>query len=265
MDVGAIERLAQRMQRSRAQEATITKQTAEHDGLDLPRRDSHGLSPGRHPQDRVTDENGIVRDPRNSDTEHSKSRIPGPVPQTTRDKERAPIDIREANPSEVHLTVVDHGDTQIAYSNVYDLQGHTGEPTHALFGGWQTDKTLGYVVAVENQGHTQTYISTEDRGDQDIQTALTDRIGQVIQRSHAQHANASPRADPTDRATTPGPEQESERQAELPVELQPGEPAIEPEIQQIIQEQQDRQQAWEHGIAPDQDNDLDNDLGFGIE
>jgi hypothetical protein len=75
---------------------------------------------------------------------------------------------------------VDYDDAQLAYSNVYDLTNQTGEPTYALFGGWQTDTTLGYVAAVQNQGHTETYITTEDRGDQDIQSALKDRIGQVI-------------------------------------------------------------------------------------
>lgn len=36
-------------------------------------------------------------------------------------------------------------------------------------GGWQTDKTVGSVAAVQHQGHTQTYISAEDRGDRDIE------------------------------------------------------------------------------------------------
>jgi hypothetical protein len=154
---------------------------------------------------------------------------------------------------------VDRGETQLAYSNLYNLQSHTGEPTYALFGGWQTEKTLGYVAAVQNQGHTETYISTEDRGDRNIQTELVDRIGQVIERSQTQQAT------PTDRTNTPEPD----HQAEQPHELQPGEPTIDqatdtgrdPYIDQAIQEAQDRQQEMERGI----EQDRDNDRGFGIE
>ncbi|HWY18921.1 MAG TPA: MobF family relaxase [Solirubrobacteraceae bacterium] len=264
MDTGAIERLAERMQRNRGQEATIAKETAERDDHIQPELDSSQAPLRRRPGYTVADEDGIVRDLRDQGNEHAENKN-SVVLQTASRKERGPIDIREATSSEVQIAVVDQGDTQLAYSNVYDLQGHTGEPTYALFGGWQTDKTLGYVAAVQHQGHTQTYITTEDRGDRDIETELRDRIGQVIERSQTQHANPSPNADPTDRTNTPEPDQESERQAEPSAELQSAEPAIEPEIQQIIQEQQDRQQDWERSIEPDQDNDRDNDLGFGIE
>ena len=87
----------------------------------------------------------------------------------------------------------------------------------------------------------------------------------MIERSQAQPANPTPQADPTDRATTPEPDDEAEYQPNQPTELPPAEPTIDPEIQQIIQEQQDRQQDWERGIEPDQENDRDNDLGYGIE
>lgn len=258
MDVDAIGRLSGRMQRSRAQQATILKETAAERG-EQPQLGLRQAPTRRRPGYTVADEDGIVRDLCDRDAERTESDRPRPVPQTTRGTQRGPVDIREANPSEIQITVVDHGDTQLAYSNVYDLKSHTGEPTYALVGGWQTDKTLGYVAAVQHQGHTQTYISTEDRGDRDIETELRDRIGQVIERSQTQHTN------PADRAHTPEPDHISERHAEQPAQLQPGEPVIEPEIQQIIQEQQDRQHDWEHGIAPDQNNDRDNNLGYGIE
>ncbi|HYM45565.1 MAG TPA: hypothetical protein VES65_05315 [Solirubrobacteraceae bacterium] len=197
MDVGALERLAERIERSRAQEATIAKEAAERDDHVQPERGSHRLQPRRRPSHTVADEDGIVCDLRDRDAERTENGRPRPVPQATRGTERDSVDIRETNPSEVQITVVDHKDTQLAYSNIYDLKSHTGEPTYALFGGWQTDKTLGYVAAVQHQGHTQTYISTEDRGDRDIETELRDRIGQVIARSQTQHAN------PANRAHTP--------------------------------------------------------------
>lgn len=255
MDTAAIERLAQRMQRSRAREATIARQTAAQRG-EQPQPEHHPRQAPirRRPGYTVADEDGIVRDLRDRDTERGENKNSA-VPQTARGREGGPVDIRDAERSDVRVNVIDLGEMQLAYSqNVYDLQSHTGEPTYALFGGWQTDKMLGYVAAVQHQGHTETYISIEERGDRDIAPELIDRIGQVIERSRVQQANPTPQAD-----------QASERHAEPSAELQPGEPAIEPEIQQIIQEQQDRQQDWEHGIEPDQDNDRNNDHGFGIE
>lgn len=161
------------------------------------------------------------------------------------------------------MNVVDHGDTQLAYSNAYDLTRHTGEPAYALFGGWQTERTLGYVAVAQNdEGRTEVQIRTEERGERNIETELKDRIGQAIERIQAQQANPGHHASPGERANTPQPDREHEHQ---PDELQPAEPTIDPEIQQVIQAQQDRQQDWERGIEPDQDNDRDNDVGCGIE
>jgi conjugative relaxase-like TrwC/TraI family protein len=264
MDPGAIERLAQRMQRSRAQTATITMKTAEREPADPPQReDSHQTPPSRRrPGHTVAEDDGIVREPPEHDKERVENHTPGPVPQTDQANARGPIDIREAAPESVQVHVVGLGETRLAYSNAYSLQSHTGEPTYALFGGWQTEKTLGYIAAVQSQGHTETYISTEDRGDRDIETELTDRIGQTIERSQSQQANH------TDPANT---EPDHEPRQDHPALLEPGEhdtpegqtkdTSRAPHIEQAIQEAQERQQAWEHGISPDQDNDR----RFGIE
>lgn len=268
MDTGAIERLSERMQRSHAQEATITKQTAAErdDDHAQSERDSHQLRPRRRPGHTVADEDGIVRDRRETTNERNEQNKKQPVQQTNQARGPSLPDIKEADPNTVRVSIVDHGDTQLAYSNAYDLTSHTGEPTYALFAGWQTEKELGYVAVAQNdEGRTEIQISTEERGERNIETELKNRIGHVIERSQAQHANPSPHADPTDRTHTPEPDQESERDTEQPAKLQPDEPAIEPEIQQIIQEQQDRQHDWERGIEADQENDRDNDLGFGIE
>jgi hypothetical protein len=271
MDTGAIERLAEKMKRSRAQEATITKNVAERDPerrqtteredeQAQPERASERLRAKRRPQDRVADEDGIVRDPHAATGERETQDKAQALPQTEQGKDRSLPDIREADPKNVQVNVIDHGETQLAYSNAYDLTSYTGEPTYALFGGWQTEQTLGYVAVTQNgDGRTEVHISTEDRGDRDIQTELRDRIGQAIERSQTQQANTAHQTDPTDRANTPEPDHEPEQ----PAELQPGEPTIDREIEQIIQDQQDRQQDWEQGIEPD--NDRDNDLGYGIE
>jgi conjugative relaxase-like TrwC/TraI family protein len=261
MDTGAIERLAERIERSRAQEATIAKQTAAERDASLQReRDSQRLHPRRRVRDRVADEDGIVRDPRNAANERNEHNKTQPVPQTTHGRGASPPDIKEADPNTVRVSVVDHGDTQLAYSTAYDLTSHTGESTYALFAGWQTEKELGYIAVAQNdEGRTEVQISTEERRDRNIETELKDRIAQVIERSQTQHAT------PTDRTSTPEPDQGPDRQPDQPAELQPGETVIDPEIQQIIQAQHDRQHDWEHGIEPDQENDRDNDHGYGIE
>jgi conjugative relaxase-like TrwC/TraI family protein len=267
MDTGAIERLAERIERSRAQEATIAKQTAaEHDASLQPGRDSQRLHPRRRARDRVADEDGIVHDPREAANERNEHNKTQPVPQTTHGRGPSPPDIKEADPNAVRVSVVDHGDTQLAYSSAYDLTSHTGEPTYALFAGWQTEKTLGYVAVAQNsEGRTEVQISTEERGDRDIETELKDRIVQVIERSQTHQATPDDRSNSGDRANTPEPDREREQHAEPPAQLQPAEPTIDPEIQQIIQAHQDRQQNWDRGIEPDQENDRDNDQGFGIE
>jgi conjugative relaxase-like TrwC/TraI family protein len=163
MDPGAIERLAERMRHSRAQEATLTKETNARESANAPERDSHPAQLQHRPHHTVADEDGIVRDLRDHGNERVENSTPGRVPQADKDIRRGPVDINETTPN------------------------------------------------------------------------------------------------------TPEPDHEPERHPDQPTEPQPGEPVIAPEIQQIIQEQQDRQQDWERGIRPDQDNDRDNDLGFGIE
>jgi conjugative relaxase-like TrwC/TraI family protein len=226
MDTGAIKRLAQRIERSRAQEATIAKQTAAErdDDQVQPERDSHRLHPRRRARDRVADEDGIVRDPRAAPNERDEQTDTRPVPQTNQGSGPSLPDIREADPKDVRLNVVDHGDTQLVYSNAYDLTGHTGEPTYVLFGGWQTERTLGYVAVAQNdEGRTEVQIRTEDRGDREIETELKDRIGQAIERIQAQQANPGHHASPGERANTPQPDREHAHQADQPAELQPAE------------------------------------------
>jgi conjugative relaxase-like TrwC/TraI family protein len=100
MDVGAIERLAERMQRSGAQEATIAKETAaERESANAPERDSHPAQLQRDPHHTVADEDGIVRDLRNHNTERPENKTLGPVPQTDKDIKRAPIDINATTPN----------------------------------------------------------------------------------------------------------------------------------------------------------------------
>lgn len=161
MDTGAIERLAERMKRSRAQEATIAKNVVEHDDDTI----LHDRS----------------EQPRQ---EQAQADTPKPLGQPQREHAQTPIDIRQASPSDIHLHTVDLGNIRLTYSQqLYDLQSHTGEPTYILLGGWQTEQELGYIAVTRDPEHTNVHISTEERGDRDIETELTNRIEQVIDRS----------------------------------------------------------------------------------
>jgi conjugative relaxase-like TrwC/TraI family protein len=229
MDTGAIEHLADRMRRSRAQDATITKKLAERD------------------------DDTLYRDPLDQPTrEHAQDAAAEPVEHTHPDQAPVPIDIHQATADQVQVNVQDAGDLRLAYSQVYDLQSHTGEPTVALFGAWQTGSEQGFVAVTRTPERTEVRITKEDRGERDIEAELTDRVGEVIEQSHFQAAD------------TPEPTQDRVAQVELG-EQDTGNQAQhadrDPYIDQAIQEQRDQQQAWEHDI----DTDRDNDRGFGIE
>jgi conjugative relaxase-like TrwC/TraI family protein len=235
MDTGAIERLAERMHQSRAQQATITR--------------------------RLAAENVIAeQQPDRSDKERVLNDAPPLDAPATRDRAQGPIDIREATPADIKLSTLDLGNIKLAYSRVYDLKGHTGEPTYALFGGWQTDREQGLVAVTQSQDRTDIHTTTEDRGERDIEAELTDRIAQVIEQA---------RAPATTQANTT--ETDRERQPNQPAQLEPTgsdtansqtkDAGRDPYIERVIQEAQDRQQVWEQGM----EQDRDNDRGFGIE
>ena len=291
MDTGAIERLAERMQRSRAQEATIAKQVAEqgserqqtaerrsaaparHRTHTTPPRARHRRHP-RHPtpgaqHDRSDDDFISPDEPDQRHQDRVQADVRERVAQHQQETKNDPVNIKDAKPEDIHLDTRDLGDIQLAYSGqLYDLQAHTGEPTYVLFGGWQTEQQLGFVTAVHSHGDTDVSMSTEDRNGRDIETELRDRIGQVIERSQSQEAAT------TREASSPEPDRECQPAqlepdpAQLgPVERdsdhQPERDPVErdPYIEQAIQEAQERQQAWEQGI----EQELDNDRWFGIE
>ena len=289
-DTGALERLAEKIKRSRAQAATITKNVAERgperqqtaEREDQPEHDSGRLRAKRRPQDRVADEDGIVRDPRDRDIQLAEDTTPEPVPHAHSATQSVPIDIQKTTPEEIQITTHDIGDIKLAHSQVYDLSAHTDEPTHTLFGAWQTEHEQGFVTATQSPDGTDVQISREERGERDIETELTDRIGQVILRSQAREA--SPAQEPS------APEAGRELQHDHPAQLEPAthdtdtandqatdtsrDPDHQPErepverdpyIEQAIQHARERQHAWEHGIEQERENDRENDRGYGIE
>jgi conjugative relaxase-like TrwC/TraI family protein len=213
-DTGAMERLADRMKRSRAQEATIRKKILERDDDTI----AHDRSAEPTMEERV----------RGETHEH--------VPEPRPDRQPVAVNIQDASPADVQVNVQDLGNIQMASSQVYDFHAHTGQPTYVLIGGWQTETEQGFVAVVHHEGRTDVRMSTEERGERDIETELKDRVGQVIERSQS-----------VERAPDHQPQHERGERDHY--------------IEQAIQEERDRQQAFEQGI----DQERDDGLGFGIE
>jgi hypothetical protein len=259
------------MRRSRAQEATIAKNTIEPDGQLPPDRDAQREPHPRRPHEPADDDNAIPREQRDQPgKERAENATRGPVPQPHQGKGTAAINLHEAQPHDVKISTLDLGEIRLANSqNLYTVQSDTGQPTYILFGGWETDREQGFIAVTQTQERTDVHIATEDRGERDIETELTDRIEAVIERSQAQEATTADReANTADReASTPEPNHE--REPDNPPQLEPADRDTDqardadrdPYIDQAIQDAQDRQQAYERDNAQDRDNDH----GFGIE
>jgi conjugative relaxase-like TrwC/TraI family protein len=261
-DTGATERLAEKLKRSRAPQASITKQVAEQgvQTTDRPREPERATERARPREQNLDDFLApLCGRPLDRSDGHD------PTPQSQRDEphddrarsdarerfaqfaerqqeaKNAPVSIQDANPADIQLDVRDIGAVQLAYSNgLYDLQAHTGEPTYVLFGGWQTEQQLGFVAAVHAGGQTDVRISTEDRDGRDIQTELHDRIEKIIDHSQTHEAT-----------NTPDPDRENQPDPAGPQLTQDHQPALEhaPETQQ------------DHQLEHEQDNTV----SLGIE
>jgi conjugative relaxase-like TrwC/TraI family protein len=292
MDAGAIERLVQRIRRSRTQETSIAKQTASeretpsgsHDRAEPDLESNRAREPRRRPaRDQAHDEHIPHEHPRETPTHRVKRDAREHFAEHQSPLAKIPINIHEANPRDVRIATRDVGETRVAYSTqLYDLNGQTNQPTYVLFGAWQTTDQLNFIATTRDEhGHTHTHIDTEQREDRELENALTERIQAAIERSqspepaHTQEPNPS-HTSPTntiEQATVHQPELEliapaatpppTHEPADHPTTHQPERERIErdPYIEQAIQEAQDHQQAFEHSI----DHDRDNDIGLGIE
>ena len=235
LDSGAMERLAEKMKRSRAQEASITKKLAERQNTR--ERGAERQPPPEHarkqsqereqpaewarPGDEAIDD---FLDPR-GERAHGRSVeddfVPGDHADHTQHEDRIqrdarerfteyqhagepaspPIDIRTANPADIQIGVFDTPDVRLAYTQQpYSLHGYTGEPRYALFGGWQSETEQGFVVVTQGPHGTDVQSTTEDRGERPIEHELRERVEQVIERTQSRHAGT--------------PEQDHERQPE---------------------------------------------------
>jgi conjugative relaxase-like TrwC/TraI family protein len=217
LDTGAIERLTDRIGRTRTQEATITRAVigrdrAEHDRANDPRSHAHAIDDDDlRPHERT--------DPPSQD--RAPAATPDPIPHTQPAGRAAPTDIRQATPENVQITTQDLGTIRLASTQVYDLHAITGEQTHILFGGWQTDKEQGFVAVTQTPQGTNTQISREPRGDRPIETELTERIEKGIEHAHSREQ--APTQETGIPARTREPEQGQNQEPEQPAQLEPGE------------------------------------------
>lgn len=197
-DTGAMERLAEKIKRSRAQEASITQNVAERapERPQTTERERHRqqdiddfLDPHQgRPNDRASEQVSSEQ-PGQAERDRLQSDARERFAQHEQETNNTPVDIREANPADIQLDVRDLVDIQLVYSTqLYNLQSQPGELTHVLFGGWQTEQQLGFVIAVHAGGETDVRLSTEHRDGRDIQTELQHRIGHAIQRSQTHEA-----------------------------------------------------------------------------
>jgi conjugative relaxase-like TrwC/TraI family protein len=301
-DTGATERLAEKLKRTRAQQASITKQPAEQStaheqttdrpqqqqpatdrthphehkpeqehkheveheqDLDEPLDPLRGHTHARTDDDNLTPQDQPEQAHQNNDRAQSDAREQ-PAEQQPETK-KVPVNIQDANPADIQLDTRDLGNIQLAYSNgLYDLQAHTGEPTYVLFGGWQTDQELGYVAAVQTGDQTNVHITTEDRDGKDIQTELKDRIAQIIEHSQTNEVT-----------NTSEPDRENQHDLQLGQPALDQQPAIEPleqdrglgTVESDSYSAQATQEDTDRQQASEQDVDRerDNGLGFGIE
>jgi conjugative relaxase-like TrwC/TraI family protein len=264
MDTGAIERLGQRIARSRAQEASIAKKIAQ--------REDDTILPVHDQSHEATQQ---LQGQRDRSLEPVGQTHPGPVP----------IDILKAQPAEVQINVKELADKLVAHSQVYNLESYTGEPTLVMFGAWRTETEQGFAAVATNGQHPQVRGHKEPIGDQDLESELRERIATVIEHSQSREQSHTSEAStpPTDR----------ERPQNQTLQLAPGEPQLapggqvettpphadrtaeapeptsetistpdrDPYIEQAIQDARDRQAAWEQSIEPE----TDRDHGYGIE
>ena len=144
LDTGAIERLTERIGRTRAQEATITRAPRRtRQGRARPDQRSALARPHHRRRPTPARPNRPAR--RGPHTDHH----PDPIPHTQPAGRPAPTDIRQATPENVQVTTQDLGTIRLANTQVYDLHAITGEQTYVLFGGWQTDKEQGFVAVTQ--------------------------------------------------------------------------------------------------------------------
>jgi conjugative relaxase-like TrwC/TraI family protein len=249
LDTGAMERLAEKMKRSRAQEASITKQIADRNGPYTPERTpalEAGITrqtvrgtPGRSPE--ITPA---------AITESRRREIQG-VSEAQRKQQRDWE--RDTNPDRNNRLITKPEQIEEIERRAELMRREGAEEITIVKQIAQEDSDPDTKWTRPTQD-TQKYAREIDEILKKQRQRQLDRAQQQNNREpqHDQPAQHEPRDQSIDQA----------KDATRDANTEQAEHADrDPYIEQAIQDAQDRQQAWEQGIDPDRDNDR----GYGIE
>jgi conjugative relaxase-like TrwC/TraI family protein len=302
LDVGAVERLAEKMKRSRAQQATITKRLA-NDPPEPPGRSTEQLTqtepatqatPDRNPERRLQIEPATEATPDRT-LEHPEPERPTYAPPQHEPPARtiesavqqatettAPSNTTQGTEREIDEVLKARLARQLDWQRAIDVDrsGNVDEQAKEA----EAIENLAEQLRAEGAGEAT--ITKEIAKQTAGREADVERNTQA-QREHERHIDRIleqqrqrlldseiPREIDRDRdndrdsdaehaeQTTHDPTHEHAEQADRESE-HAEQPERDPYIEQAIQQARDRQQAWEQGI--DQDRENENDRSFGIE
>ncbi len=249
-DTGAMERLAERMKRSRAQEASITKRLAQ-DRPEAPERTKE--QPMQiEPAEQATPDR-TVEHPEPEGTTAASQRHEPPAPTAEQEAQDpaeipSPSNATQGSEREIDEVLQARRARQFDWERAIDVDraGDVNEQAK------EAEAIENLAEQLRREGAGEATITKEIAKQTAGREADLERNTQA-QREHEQHIDRilnQQRQRQLDSETAHKPEQ-----AEQP------ERDRDPYIEQAIQQARERQQAWEQGI----DQDRENDRGFGIE
>jgi conjugative relaxase-like TrwC/TraI family protein len=258
MDTGAIERLAERMQRSRAQEASITRQVAERP-IDTPEQVDEITRPNQiaeqtieHPE---LERSAQIAEPTATHSAEMPSR--SNATQGTESEIDEVLKARRGRQFEWERAIdVDRsGDVSEQAREIQAIENLAEQ----LRGEGAGEATITKEIAKQTAGRE----ADLERNTQ-AQAEHERYIDKLLEQQRQRLLDAeAPREIDRHRDTERDPDTKQVEQASRePEQVERTEkPERDPYIEQAIQQARDRQQAWEQGIDPDRDNDR----GYGIE
>jgi conjugative relaxase-like TrwC/TraI family protein len=260
LDVGAIERLGEKMKRSRAQQATITKRLARDQPAEPERtaeRPAQIEPATQATPERIADHPELERSTEASQQHQPPAQTAEPaVPQPNGTP--SPSNATQATTSEIDEMLKARRGRQFEWERAIDVD-HSGD----------VDEQAAEIQAIENLAeHLRHEGASEATITKEIAELTAGREADLERNTQAQaeHERYIDKVLEQQRQRLLDEEQQqlnqakdADRDADRQPERQPVE--RDPYIEQAIQEERDRQQAFEQEI----DQDRDNDLGFGIE
>jgi conjugative relaxase-like TrwC/TraI family protein len=175
--------------------------------------------------------------------------ITGTIADAANDEQRVTVKTAEPTPREVDVMTGEFSDLSLNYAtHIHKGQGLTVQTSGILTGGWQTDKEHTYVSLSRAREQTQIYVSREDLGEQGMDVAAIERLGERMARSRAQEASITRQAAESTAERSPG--------VASPVKATQDR---QHDLEQVREAGQEREQECERGTGPER-----GDRGFEI-